>query len=369
MPRVTQIFDAYGGTCKATEFAGYTMPLYFSGIIDECLAVRNSVGLFDVSHMGRVEVEGRGASKFLDRLMTVDASGAEAGRAMYGFMCNEKGGVIDDLIAYKHSDEHYTLVVNCSNRQRDLEWMGGRARGEEVTMADVTDSSILLAAQGPKAVDLLEEFGASSVKRFRFTTFRYGDREAMMGRTGYTGEDGFELLVHGVTHASPEAGMSLWKKVLEGCVAAGGSAAGLGARDTLRIEAGLPLHGHEIGEDITPIEAGLSRFVDLKKEGYVGKDAHVRQAAGHARRLVGLVLSGSAIPRSGNAVFSDGGKAGYITSGTYSPTVRRGIGMALVSGEAASGYEVEIRGTRCKAEITAFPFYDAEVYGFRRKKN
>lgn len=368
--RVTQLYPAYSGRAKLTEFAGYRMPLYFKGIIEETLAVRNAVGLFDVSHMGRVEVTGKDATRLLNMLLTVNVEKGEEGRAMYGFMCNERGGIIDDLITYKVSEMHYIVVVNCANRLKDLEWMRKWSDKLELKIKDKTDESILIAVQGPKAVEALSEFGITNLKRFRFLVSQFIGRRLMLARTGYTGEDGFELMLDDVTHTNTEAGLSLYEMVRRRVEELGGLEAGLGARDTLRLEAGLPLHGNDISEDVTPVEAGLTRFIDTEKE-YIGKEVHLRQLQRVQRRLVGLVCEGNCIPRAHYKIYSDGREVGYITSGTYSPTIKRGIAIALISADVADEKYilVDVRGSMCKAEIRQFPFYDANIFGYRRKQN
>jgi len=368
LAKITQLYSAYKDRAKLTEFAGYLMPLYFRGIIDETMAVRNAVGIFDVSHMGRLRVSGRDSSKFLNRLLTVNIEKGENGKAMYGFMCNQQGGIIDDLITYKLTDELYILVVNCANKGKDLDWMNTNANGMDLRIEDMTDESILLAVQGPKSSEVLDNF--NYLKRFRFDLSKYGNDELMVARTGYTGEDGFELMLHNVSHQNPERGLKLYSDLVEKVNSKGGLEAGLGARDTLRLEAGLPLHGQDISEDITPVEAGMTRFVDTSKE-YIGREAHILQQDDVKRRLVGLVAYDNCIPRPHQKVYLGTNEVGMVTSGTFSPVLKRGIAMAILQKEAldqSNAFEIEVRGKRCKAEIHQFPFYDAETYGFRRKK-
>ncbi|MEM3186125.1 MAG: glycine cleavage system aminomethyltransferase GcvT [Conexivisphaerales archaeon] len=369
--KVTQIFPSYKDSCKLTEFAGYLLPLYFKGIIDEVLAVRNSVGVFDVSHMGRIELQGDDASNLLENILTISVTKGEPGRAMYGFMCNERGGVVDDLITYKHTDKKYTLVVNCSNREKDLAWMRKSSGGMNVEIKDITDESILIAVQGPSSSKMLDEFGVGDIKRFRFNIREYYGNEMMIARTGYTGEDGYELLLRNVTHSNPDKGIRLWEHLSESAAIFSGLNCGLGARDTLRIEAGLPLHGNDISEDISPVEAGLERFVDFQKTKFIGKDALEEIRERKHRTMVALVLKENIIPRSHCRVFMEGEEVGIVTSGTYSPVLKKGIAMALVNSELKKGdlCEVEVRGARWKAEITGFPFYEVEKYGYRRRSD
>jgi aminomethyltransferase len=348
------------------------MPLFFTGIIQESLAVRNSVGIFDVSHMGRFEVSGSKASKLLNKLLTIDVEKGDTGKAMYGFFCNERGGVIDDLITYKRGEDDFVLVVNCANRQKDFEWLLYWSKGMDVKLIDKTDSSVLIAVQGPLSSSVVTDLDSKNLKRFRFVEGQIGMNRCLISRTGYTGEDGFEIMLDGITFQNSSPGLELWKRLSAGVLDAGGVEAGLGARDTLRLEAGLPLHGSDLSEDISPIEACLSRFVDMEKTDYIGKQAHIEQSSDPKRKLVGLVCEERVIPRSHYDVLLDGRKVGYITSGTFSPIVGKGIGLALVQSDAVVDkrqMEVDVRGRRCKAEISQLPFYDVSKYGFKRNKN
>lgn len=368
MTQVTQLFPAYKNVARLTEFSGYTMPLFFTGIIEEVLAVRGTVGMFDVSHMGRFRIVGKDTESVLNHVLTVDVAKAEPGRAVYGFMCNESGGVIDDLITYKVGEGDFYMVVNCSNRAKDFQWLNHWSEGKDVSISDITDESILIAVQGPAAGKILYDFGVSEIKRFRFARKEYSDHRSLIARTGYTGEDGFEILVEGITKQEPGDGLTLWETLKKRLHQEGGLEAGLGARDTLRLEAGLPLHGNDITEEISPFEAGLSRFVDLTKQDYIGRSVHEKQAAGTARVLVGLVCRERLIPRAHNPVWNAGREVGHVTSGTYSPTLKTGICMALVeAGSTGNNWEIEIRGARCRAELSKMPFYDQDLYGYRRK--
>jgi aminomethyltransferase len=370
MLKSTQLFEAYKDRARLTEFSGYTMPLFFTGIIEEVLAVRNSVGIFDVSHMGRFRIKGDGSEALLELLLTTDVAKAESGRAMYSFMCNERGGIIDDLIVYKVDRDDYYMVVNCSNREKDLQWLNKWSSGKDVLVSDITDASILVAVQGPNANRLLQDFEISDIKRFRFKLTHYEGHIALIARTGYTGEDGFEILVEGVTKEQPSVELGLWNALKSKLLSVNGLEAGLGARDTLRLEAGLPLHGNDITEEVTPFEAGLERFVDLTKPDYIGKSVHKIQVTGTSRKLIGMVCQERMIPRSHNPVFKGGKQVGFVTSGTYSPTIGRAICMAMVESDSITdgSFEIEIRGTKCRAEPSQMPFYDPETYGYRRKR-
>jgi aminomethyltransferase len=371
---VTQLYDEYRSYASLTDFAGYRMPLSFKGIIKEHLAVRENAGFFDVSHMGRFVVEGRQADAFLNRLLTADVVKAEPGRANYALMCYENGGVIDDLITYKVDSDKFFVVVNAGNRQKDFEWMTTWARDYDVSLRDVTLESVLIAVQGPKSADLLRfalGLDVSGIKRFHFALTTYEGRELLVGRTGYTGEDGYEIMLSGVTAERPEGGRGVWSRLMEEGRRTGVEPCGLGARDTLRLEAGLPLYGNELTAETTPIEASLARFVDVNKDDYLGKTIHTRQLnAGTTKSLQGLVCVERGIPRSHNTVLLDGVDVGFVTSGTFSPLLRQGIALAYIRsklGRDAREFTIDIRGTKCKAEIHPPPFYDPERYGWRRK--
>jgi aminomethyltransferase len=369
----TQLFEEYKAYAKIAEFAGYDLPLLFDSIISEHLAVRNAAGFFDVSHMGRFLVEGREAEAFLNKMVTVDVAKAEPGRAQYTFLCYENGGVMDDLITYKASPEKSFMVVNAANRLKDFEWLVTWSKGYDVTLTDLTSESSLISVQGPLALGLVKEalsLDLSAIRRFRFASFDFEGLELMASRTGYTGEDGFELMLRGVSVKDPGAAALMWRKLMEKAGGFKAKPCGLGARDTLRLEAGLPLYGNDLTADTTPVEAGLTRFVDLGKESYLGKEAHARQLSGGTERVLrGLACLDNAIPRSHCRVLSGGLDVGFVTSGTFSPLAKRGIALAYIPSSLPADSElyIDVRGTKCKAEVHPPPFYDPEVYGWRRK--
>jgi aminomethyltransferase len=369
----TQLFEEYKPYAKMTEFAGYDLPILFDSIIAEHLAVRNCAGFFDVSHMGRFIIEGKDAQAFLNKVVTVNVAKAEPGRAQYTFICYENGGVIDDLITYKVSPERFFVVVNASNHLKDLEWMLTWSKGYDVTLNDITSESSLISVQGPRAIELIRAalgLDLSSVKRFRFAFFTYQGLELVASRTGYTGEDGFELMLRGVTVDRPAAASLMWRKLMEKAASFGAKPCGLGARDTLRLEAGLPLYGNDLTADTTPVEAGLTRFIDVLKDDYLGKQTHAQQISGGTEKILrGIECIDNAIPRSHYRVLVGAEDVGFVSSGTFSPLVRRGIALAYLSSsiQADAALSVDVRGTRCKAEIHPPPFYDPEQYGWRRK--
>jgi len=337
---------------RLVDFAGWEMPVQYAGVIEEHRAVRTAAGLFDVSHMGEVRVRGAGAESFLQRLTPNDVSKLVPGRAHYSGLLTDQGTYVDDLLIYRLAADDFLVVVNASNAPRDFEWIASRANGEaEVT--NECDRWALIALQGPKAKEILEPLapGASAIRYYGFQQGTVDGRPALISRTGYTGEDGFELYV------DPEHAAPLWRRLID----AGASPAGLGARDTLRLEAAMALYGHEIDETTTPWEAGLDWVVKLDKGDFAGRDALVAQkAAGVPRRLVGFEVEGRGIARQGHAVLSGGAPVGAVTSGTWSPTFEKALGLAYVPPElAAPGtpLTLDVRGKALAARVVATPFY------------
>jgi len=344
---------------RLVEFAGWEMPVQYAGVIDEHRAVRTAAGIFDVSHMGEVRVRGAGAEPFLQRLTPNDVSKLAPGRAHYSGLLTERGTYIDDLLIYRLAADDFLVVVNASNAPRDFEWIASRARdlksdGMEAEVVDESDRWALIALQGPKAKEILEPLspGASELRYYGFRQGQVDGRPALISRTGYTGEDGFELYV------DPEDAPALWRRLLD----AGASPAGLGARDTLRLEAAMALYGHEIDETTTPWEAGLDWVVKLDKGDFLGRDALAAQkAAGVPRKLVGFEVEGRGIARQGHPVLSaEGETVGAVTSGTWSPTFEKALGLAYVPpGLAAPGTPLilDVRGRQLAARVVDTPFY------------
>lgn len=356
----TALFDQYaeyGG--KTIDFGGWELPVQFSSIKAEHEAVRTRAGLFDVSHMGEVLVSGKGSLPYLQKMMTNDVSKLVDGQAQYTAMCYENGGTVDDLLIYKRGEDDYLLVVNASNVDKDLEWMKKHAT-EDVTIEDASASYALLALQGPIAEQVLQSLTPEPLNEIKFFRFKENvqicGQQVLISRTGYTGEDGFEL------YASPESIVILWQAILMEGKDAGVIPAGLGARDTLRFESGLPLYGQELAQDISPLEAGLGFVVKLNKvEDFIGKEALAAQKEnGLPRKLVGLEMIDKGIPRTGYEVLIDGEQVGEVTTGTQSPTLQKNIGFALINSEhAEQGTEVivQVRKRQLKAVIIATPFY------------
>jgi aminomethyltransferase len=340
-----------------TEFAGFEMPVSYSGIIEEHLAVRRAAGLFDLSHMGEFELRGPHALELLERALTNSAARLAEGQAQYTLLCLENGGTIDDLIVYRLGAQHYILCVNAANiatdRDRLMELNGGRA-----DFRDISTETALVAIQGPKALEILQTLTAArlaAIKRFRTATGLVAGVQCLIARTGYTGEDGFELF------AAAGDAAALFDALLEAGRGAGLMPCGLGARDTLRMEAGLPLYEHELDRETTPLEAGLAVFVKLGRD-FAGCEAlAAEQAAGLRKRLIGIrTQDGRSIARQGYQLLRDGVQIGVVTSGSFAPSFGRPLAMAYVTdGNIREGatLDVVIRGRNAAAEVISLPFY------------
>jgi len=327
------------------------MPISYEGIREEHSAVRTHAGVFDVSHMGQVEVEGPGALAFLQRLLSNDLAALELGGAQYSCLCNERGGVLDDLFAYRLGGDRYLLITNSANHEADLSWLGRWSRGGDLAVRDVADRYAMLAVQGPHARGVLgSALGIELAARMRVAVARIGERPALVCGTGYTGEDGVELLL------DPGDAPRVWHALLAG----GAAPAGLGARDTLRLEVCFHLYGNDLSEDRGPIAAGLG-WCCREQTGFIGSEAiAAERAAGPRERLVAFAIDGPGIPRPGNAVIG----GGEVTSGTFSPCLERGIGMAYVSSDRAepgTRIEIDVRGTSRPAVVERKPLYRKEA--------
>jgi aminomethyltransferase len=360
-PKRTVLFDLHQKLgARMTVFGGFEMPVSYSGIIEEHLAVRNSAGIFDLSHMGEFEISGPHALATIERAFTNSAARLSQGQAQYTIMCAEDGGTLDDLIVYRLESERYMLCVNASNIDADREWIvelnGGRA-----TFEDVSDATALIAVQGPVAVAILAilaDFPIADVPRFGIAGGQVAGITCLAARTGYTGEDGFELFVDN------DGARQLFESILDAGAAANAKPVGLGARDTLRLEAGLPLYGHELDRNSSPLEAGLGTFVKLGRD-FVGSAALTAQRdLGLKKKLIGLQTDdGRMVARQGYRVFRDGNQAGVITSGTFAPSIQRPIAMAYLSNAGKNPpaigepLEVEIRDRKTRATIVRRPFY------------
>ncbi|HET9599726.1 MAG TPA: glycine cleavage system aminomethyltransferase GcvT [Anaeromyxobacteraceae bacterium] len=357
MAQRTALYDVHvRAGARMVEFAGWDMPVQYQGILAEHAAVRERAGLFDVSHMGEVVFRGPKALEALQRLFTNDLSRCADGQAQYGVLCREDGGIVDDVVVYRRAADDLLVCVNASNRQKDFDWLHGHAFGADA--ANESDAWGQLALQGPRATDVLQKLTSlrlSSVGTYRFAPSEVAGIACLVARTGYTGEDGFELFC--------EAGRSpaLWSALLEAGAAEGVVPCGLGARDSLRLEMAYRLYGNDMDDGTTPLEAGLGWVVKLDKGDFVGRGALVKQKeAGLSRKLVGFTLTEPGIPRHGHAVLQDGKPVGTVTSGTRSPSLGTSIGLAYVPpGLAAEGstFAVDIRGRAVAAKVVKTPFY------------
>jgi aminomethyltransferase len=338
---------------KLVPFAGWEMPVSYEGVREEHMAVRTHVGMFDVSHMGEVEVEGPGAAGFLQLVLSNDVAAIAVGGAQYSCLCAEDGGVLDDLFTYRLSTDRYLIVTNSANHESDLRWLGRWSRDHDVAVRDVAERYAMLAVQGPHARrTVTATLGIDLPPRMRVATARVGSRPALVCGTGYTGEDGVELLI------DPEIAPAIWAELLD----AGVVPCGLAARDTLRLEACFHLHGNDLTPERNPIEAGLG-WCCKEETGFIGSPAIARaRAEGTAERLVPFRVEGPGIPRAGMTMLSEGEAVGEVTSGTFSPSLEIGIGMAYLRSaltEPGTELEIDVRGKRRAARVASKPLYSS----------
>lgn len=360
----TPLFDVYkefGG--KTIDFGGWELPVQFSSIKEEHEAVRTKAGLFDVSHMGEVEVKGPDSLNYLQKMLTNDISKIKNGGAQYNAMCYENGGTVDDLLVYKIEDNHYLLVVNASNIEKDFKWLEDHLEGN-VSIDNLSEKMAQLALQGPLAEKVLQKLaGETDLSTIGFFKFQQeviiNGKSALVSRTGYTGEDGFEI------YCDASDAEDHWKAILSAGKDEGVVPCGLGSRDTLRFEATLALYGQELSPEISPLEAGIGFAVKLNKEAdFIGKEALKQQKEkGASRKLVGIEMIDRGIPRHGYPVYKGEELIGEVTTGTQSPSLKKNIGLVLIKNEHTgldSEIEVEIRGKRLKAKVVPTPFYKRE---------
>ena len=346
---------------RLVEFGGWEMPVQYSSIIDEHLTVRSNVGIFDVSHMGELEIRGPGSLSLIQKLITNDAAKLVDGQVLYTPMCTATGGIVDDLLVYRVAADRYMLVVNASNLEKDLEWI--QAHNETgIEIEDRSDEIALVALQGRNASQCLQtltDVDLTAVNYYRFTTGEVAGIPTVISRTGYTGEIGFELYVEA------ERSADLWNAVYEATNAIGGKPIGLGARDTLRLEARLCLYGNDIDETTTPLEAGLRRTVAFDKGSFIGQEALIRQDdEGTKRRLMGFQMLDRSIARTHHAVYRQDQRVGEVTSGAPAPSLKYNIGLAYLPIEMSkvnARIEIEIRGRRHPAKVVRTPFYQAPI--------
>jgi len=340
-------------------FAGFDMPVQYSSILDEHVAVREKVGIFDVSHMGQIHLSGTAAIETAEKLISRPVASLRTGGVRYGLLCNERGGIVDDIVFYRTADDALLLCVNASNIEKDYRWIVQHSTSE-ANVRNRSDETGLLAVQGPASAELLSRIGGAPVaalSRYRFCNAKVAEREALVSRTGYTGSDGFEIYLN----ASDTE--HVFKTLLSEGEALGAIPIGLGARDTLRLEAGMPLYGHELDDDTSPLEAGLGRFVKLDAGGFIGAEAIAeRRDAGGGRALVGFELDGKGIPRAGYTIVVDGHEVGVVTSGAPSPTLKKSIGLAYVPPDLSkpgTALDLLVRGRAVPAHVVKIPFVAA----------
>ncbi|GHU47457.1 aminomethyltransferase [Spirochaetia bacterium] len=349
-----QWHESHGG--KIVPFAGYLLPVqYATGVITEHNAVRTQAGLFDVSHMGEFVIKGPQALANLQRILTNDFTDMPLGRVRYTLMCNDEGGEVDDLVVCYMEKDRYMLVVNAANRDKDAAWIKAHLGSSGVSFEDVSDSWAEIALQGPAAPAILASI-SNTIPSGYYTLIEKGKAagiDCIVSRTGYTGETGFELF------CAPDKAIALWDAVMEAGKSAGLIPCGLGARDTLRLEAAMPLYGHEMNDVITPFEAGLGSAVKMGKSDFIGKSALVGKET-PARKRVGLKITGRGIAREHFDVFSGGKLIGQTTSGTHCPYLKQALAMALLDTAftaVGTPVEVDVRGRKIEAEVVALPFY------------
>lgn len=328
---------------KVVNYAGWFLPVQYEGLISEHEAVRNKAGVFDVSHMGSIGISGKDAKSFLDYLMTNDITKMEDNQVIYTFMCYEDGGVVDDLLVYKFTDDKYMLVVNAANVDKDYDWLLEQKKDFDVEINNKSAETSILALQGPEAANLLQTLtdeDLSQIKPFYLKeNVNIAGVNTLISRTGYTGEDGFEIYVDNI------GVLKVWESLFKAGEEFGLKPAGLGCRDTLRFEAMLPLYGQEISKDINPLEGGLKYFVKLKKESdFIGKEMlNKLWDAGLKKKMVGFEMIGRGIPREGYEIFKNGEKIGHVTTGYMSPTLKKNIGNAIINSEETTlGNEIDI---------------------------
>ncbi len=342
---------------RLVDFAGWEMPVQFTSVLEEHRAVRTAAGLFDVSHMGEIEVRGRDALEAVQRVSCNDAARLRTGQAQYSALTTEQGTFVDDILVYRRGEEEFLLVVNAGNTDKDFAWIAGHARGR-VEVVNASARYALLALQGPIAREILETLfppAIGTLRNYHFLECAWSGASCLVSRTGYTGEDGFEI------YLPPETAPALFRALLDRGASRGLRPCGLGARDTLRLEACMPLYGNDIDETTTVLEAGLGRIVKPEKGPFVGSGALLKEKeTGPGRRLMGFEMIDAGIPRHGYPITVSGRASGAVTSGTLGPTIQKSIGLAYFPADAAregTRFHVGIRGREAQAVIVPVPFY------------
>lgn len=363
MGKRTPLHHVHAKSAQMGEFAGFDLPIAYEGILQEVLNTRRAASIFDVSHMGRFLVTGPDAAALLDFVTTAKISALDLKQGRYCLLCNDGGGVLEDAIVFRVYDKGFLLVGNAARREFDLLWLSSHRGGFDASLKDLSESSIMFAIQGPESQERLQGLCSgdlSGIRRFRGEWVEIFGEEAFLTRTGYTGEDGFEATFFRLEGA---------ERVWDGLLSAGFKPAGLGARDVLRIEAGLPLYGKELNESVTPIDAGLSFAVSMEKDDFIGKEAiGATLRRGRRKFLVGIRMEERCVPREGYPLFVDGEMVGEITSGTFSPVLRAGIGLGYSSRrlEPGSPISIGVKGEFKVCRISKIPFYESKAHASRR---
>jgi len=364
MAKRTQVYSYHEKHGHNVEYAGFDLPVWFEGIVPECRTVRSSVGLFDVSHMGRITVEGKNAEKFLNRLTTNDVSSLSVGQGHYSLLCNPTGGIIDDLTIFRTHSTKYLVVYNAANREKNWNWLE-QHRDTDVTLTDLSDESAMFAIQGSRAALILRDISRTALEdiaRYSGRDVKVGSLSCFITRSGYTGEDGFEIYIWKTSAEHPEDALEVWEKILSVGKNHGLKPVGLGARDVLRLEAGMCLYGNDIDEHTSPVEARLNFAVRPdKKDDFIGH-ASIKQLKerGPSRVRTGFRITDKGIPRQGQEIYSDADAIGRVTSGTLSPTLGVGIGMGYAPprvSKLSQSFEIKIRDRRVSAGVVKMPFY------------
>jgi len=364
MGKKTQVYQYNAKHGNIVEYAGYDLPVWYEGITAECRQVREHAGVFDVSHMGRVIVEGAGAAKFLDHVTTNDASGLGVNNGQYSLLCNLQGGIIDDLTIFRLGTSRYLVVYNAANREKNWNWLLKNQDHHNVQLKDVSDTVAMFAVQGPRAGAILRAISGvdlENIERYSASEAKVDKIPVLITRTGYTGEDGFEIYIWDTTADKPDKAMHAWNKIIERGREVGLHAAGLGARDVLRLEAGMCLYGNDIDDKTTPVQARLMFVTRLEKPDFIGKKTIGEEKdKGPSRIRIGFNIVGKGIPRKGQEILSDGQPVGLVTSGTLSPTLGESVGMGFVKPEhtrIGEKLSVRIRDRAVSAVVVKLPFY------------
>ena len=368
MLKRTPLHDYHAQHGKMVEFAGYDMPVWYTSILDEHLAVRNHAGIFDVSHMGRITVKGPEAGKYTEALVPTRSSSQPIGKSFYTLLLNSDGGIIDDLIIIKRAEDDYLFVVNAANKGKDVEHMARLSTQYGINLEDITDRTTMIAIQGPESFQALQGLtrqNLSEIKRYNHVMSDVGGSAATITRTGYTGEDGFEVILYDSGVENDSLALSVWNELAKRA-----KPSGLGSRDSLRIEAGLPLYGSDIDDATNPVEADLSWVISKEKAGYVGSESVAAYLRAQPKKLRRGIILEDKIPRHGFSVSNEAGeKIGYVTSGTFSPIMKKGIALAYIDApytQIGQAVKMVIRDVATDGRIVKPPFYDEKAYGWKR---